>query len=412
MRIRSAGLSIAAQRYLGAVVLVTAATVAAAIHQFGPTAHDGVTWLILATCAAAAQFFVVPTGSNHGFHTAIVFTIAAALLLPPELVALMGLAQHLPDGLKKRYPWYIQTFNICNYTLSALAAWGTLRLVAPDAPIGSRRWALAALLASFLFVVVNHALLAVMLRLARRHSFRDSGLFKPDSLATDLTLVALGLAFVVIWHTNPLLAVTAAAPLLLIQRSLQVPALAAQARIDAKTGLFNAAYFSGALEHELTRAARFQRPLSLILADLDLLRNINNTYGHLAGDAVLSGVADVFRAELRDVDVPARFGGEEFAILLPETSIEEALLVAERIRARVAEAPFHSTTTPQPIWATVSIGVASFPAHGTDPNELIHEADVAVYRAKLVGRNRVVEAGDGDSFVPAPDLSLAADTPA
>jgi diguanylate cyclase (GGDEF)-like protein len=128
------------------------------------------------------------------------------------------------------------------------------------------------------------------------------------------------------------------------------------------------------------------------MADLDLLREINNTYGHLAGDAVLMGIAKVFRSHLRHYDVPARFGGEEFCILLPETPVEEALEIAERIRKAVSETPFEVETSSQPIRATVSIGVAAFPRDGVDANELIHQADLAVYRAKLQGRNRVLDA--------------------
>jgi len=86
-----------------------------------------------------------------------------------------------------------------------------------------------------------------------------------------------------------------------------------------------------ALAEEIARAHRFDRPFALIMADLDLLRDINNSYGHLAGDAVLKGIAEVFRMQLRHYDVPARFGGEEFSILLPETDTEEALEIAERI---------------------------------------------------------------------------------
>ena len=145
---------------------------------------------------------------------------------------------------------------------------------------------------------------------------------------------------------------------------------------------------------------RFERPLSLIMADLDLLRDINNTYGHLAGDAVLKGIAEVFRAQLRHYDVPARFGGEEFSILLPETPPEQALEIAERIRRAVAERPFDVETSSEPIRATVSVGVAGFPKDATDTNELIHQADLAVYRAKLQGRNRVLGASSEPLLVP------------
>src|SRR6185436_17714844 len=129
----------------------------------------------------------------------------------------------------------------------------------------------------------------------------------------------------------------------------------------------------------------FERPLSLLMVDLDLLREINNSHGHLAGDAVLQGVAAVFRSELRNYDVPARFGGEEFCILLPETSRETAFEIAERIRGSVAASEFAVETSTDPIRATISIGVATFPRDGNTVNELIHQADVAVYDAKLQG---------------------------
>ena len=180
-----------------------------------------------------------------------------------------------------------------------------------------------------------------------------------------------------------------------------MPALQAEARVDPKTGLFNARYFATALTEELGRAERFERPLSLIMADLDLLRDINNTYGHLAGDAVLQGIAEVFRAQLRHYDVPARFGGEEFSILLPETPPEQALEIAERIRRAVADRTFDVETSSEPIRATVSIGVAGYPKDGMDGNELIHQADLAVYRAKLQGRNRVLGASSEPLLLPA-----------
>ena len=243
-------------------------------------------------------------------------------------------------------------------------------------------------------MAINHTLLAHMLRLARGMSYRATGLFNVENVSIDLVLAMLGVGVAVLWDVNPWLIPFALAPLVLIHRSLSVPALQAEARNDPKTGLYNARHFAAALHEELARATRFERPMSLIMADLDLLRDINNTYGHLAGDAVLAGVARVFREQLRDYDVPARFGGEEFSILLPETEPQAALEIAERIRRAVAEREFEVDTSSEPIHVTVSLGVASFPRDGHDANELVHQADLAVYRAKIQGRNRVVDASD------------------
>jgi diguanylate cyclase (GGDEF)-like protein/putative nucleotidyltransferase with HDIG domain len=382
-------LSRQAKLYLFAIAAIAVAAALVPLSHLKPSSHGWPTFLVLASCAAVAQLFVVRTPRDQSYHTTIVFLIPAALLLPPELVALMGIVQHIPEWLKVRYPWYIQGFNIANYTLNGLAAWGAVQLVEglnlnPDVTL-----ALAGLAASVVFVTLNHVLLATMLHFARGHTMRETGLFSADSLSTDFVLAALGVAFAAIWSWNPYLLPTAVAPLLLIHRSLSVPALQEEARVDPKTGLFNARYFAAELREELVRAGRMDRPMSIIMADLDLLRDINNSYGHLAGDAVLKGIAEVFRKQLRHYDVPARFGGEEFAILLPETPPEQALEIAERIRRAVADGRFEVETSSEPIRATISLGVAGFPKDGTDPNELIHQADLAVYRAKLQGRNRV-----------------------
>src|SRR4051812_26462115 len=382
-------LSRQAKAYLFTVAAVAIAVALVPLSHLKPSSHGWPTFFVLASCAAVAQLFVVRTPRDQSYHTTIVFLIPAALLLPPELVALMGVVQHIPEWLKVRYPWYIQGFNIANYTLNGLAAWGVVYLINGLGLNEDITLALAGLAASIVFVTLNHVLLATMLHFARGHSMRETGLFSSESLSTDFVLAALGVAFAAIWTWNPWLLPTAVAPLLLIHRSLSVPALQEEARVDPKTGLFNARYFAGELREELVRASRMDRPMSIIMADLDLLRDINNSYGHLAGDAVLKGIAEVFRKQLRHYDVPARFGGEEFAILLPETPPEQALEIAERIRRAVADRRFEVETSSEPIRATISLGVAGFPKDGTDPNELIHQADLAVYRAKLQGRNRV-----------------------
>jgi len=389
------------------LALVGAATIAAAalpIANLDGGAADWSTFLVLAVAAAAAQLFVARTPRNAArYYTTIVFLIAAVLLLPAGLVALMGVIQHVPEWLKMRHAWYIQTFNIANYTLNCLAAWYVAHLVLGNttAMESPERWAVAGAAACLVFVVTNHVLLALMMHVAERTPLRKSELFTLESLSTDLILALLGVAFATLWEINTWLIVAAVAPLVLIHRSLNVPALEEEARVDSKTGLFNARHFAAELREELARAQRFDRPMSVIMADLDLLRDINNAYGHLAGDAVLRGIAETFRGALRDYDVPARFGGEEFAILLPETPPERALEIAERIRRTVAATRFEVTTSSEPIRATISCGVAGFPKDGSDVNELIHQADLAVYRAKLQGRNRALGASSEPLLMPA-----------
>jgi two-component system cell cycle sensor histidine kinase/response regulator CckA len=150
---------------------------------------------------------------------AVVFLVAAALLLPPQLVALMGVAQHLPDIVGRRFPWYITAFNTANYTLSALAAWGAARLVEATDLGSDVRWASAGVAASLVLVLVNHANLGAMLRLARGQRFRSSGLLAPSALLADFALASLGVVLARFWLSNPYLIPLAVAPLVLIQRS-------------------------------------------------------------------------------------------------------------------------------------------------------------------------------------------------
>jgi diguanylate cyclase (GGDEF)-like protein/putative nucleotidyltransferase with HDIG domain len=392
----SAGLPRAARLYLVALGIVTLAAAGKFYLNAPSIKHDWVTFIVLAAAATVAQVFPVKSPRNLMYHTSVVFLVAAALLLPPELIVLIPLVQTIPEWLKERYPWPIQVFNISNYTLDGLAAWGISHLIRFHGTgliaNANLRFAIAGLAACVSFVAMNHILVAVILRLGRNHTFRETGLFTAESISIDLVLTILGVSLAAFWHWNPWLIFAALAPLVVVHRSLSVPQLQAEARVDPKTGLYNARYFATTLAAEIARASRFERPMSLIMADLDLLRDINNSYGHLAGDAVLKGIAEIFRQQLRHYDVPARFGGEEFSILLPETPPEQAMEIAERIRRAVAEREFEVETATEPIRATVSLGVAAFPKDGVDANELIHQADLAVYRAKLQGRNRVLGA--------------------
>jgi len=386
--------------YFFVVAAITTAIVLPLLSGLSTDTRGWATFVILGAIAAVAQLFVVRTPRNQSYHTTIVFLIPAAMLLPPALVALIAIIQHIPEWLKNRSAWYIQIFNICNWTLSMLAAYASFHAILDAGSGNDVNYAIAGLAAAAAMVGVNHFLMAPMLHLARGHSLRESGLFSFPSLSTDVVLAMLGVAMAAFWVRNPWLIPFSVAPLLLIHRSLSVPQLQEEARVDPKTGLFNARHFAAALNEELLRAERFERPLSLVMADLDLLRDINNTYGHLAGDAVLQGIAEVFRSQLRHYDVPARFGGEEFAILLPETPPDQAFEIAERIRRAVAARAYDVETSSDPIKATVSIGVAAFPRDGSDANELIHQADLAVYRAKLQGRNRVLDASSEPLLMP------------
>jgi diguanylate cyclase (GGDEF)-like protein len=162
---------------------------------------------------------------------------------------------------------------------------------------------------------------------------------------------------------------------------------------DRLTELYNHGYFQQRLEEEIGRATRFNHTLSLIMLDIDNFKDFNDTYGHPRGDRVLQAVSGIIRSNLREMDVAARYGGEEFVIVLPETALEGAAAVAERIREGVEAYAFVGGDDIAPVHRSISVGVASFPAHADTPSGLIEAADNAMYVAKREGKNRVRVAG-------------------
>ncbi len=162
-----------------------------------------------------------------------------------------------------------------------------------------------------------------------------------------------------------------------------------QALTDGLTGLPNHRAVVAQLEKELTRAQRYNRPFSVLFFDADRFKHVNDTYGHGAGDTVLRQISERASSVLRGGDTLGRFGGEEFVLLLPETSTDEARVIAERIRTTIANEPMPLPELEGGLNTTVSIGVATYPTDGYKEQELLQQADQAMYMAKRLGRNQV-----------------------
>ncbi|MFN2382748.1 MAG: diguanylate cyclase [Gemmatimonadota bacterium] len=169
-----------------------------------------------------------------------------------------------------------------------------------------------------------------------------------------------------------------------LQRAEHFAEVTEAARRDSLTGLFNVRLFHRRLAEEIDRSERTGSRFSLIMIDVDYLKQVNDTYGHLAGDQVLRRFARILTEEVRNIDTVARYGGEEFAMLLPETGAERAFVVAERLRARLAAAEHEGLRSP----VTASLGVATCPDDAMTPSDVLHKADLALYASKARGRNR------------------------
>jgi diguanylate cyclase (GGDEF)-like protein len=156
---------------------------------------------------------------------------------------------------------------------------------------------------------------------------------------------------------------------------------------DRLTGLYNRGHWEEALKHEYARHSRYGNDCTLIMFDIDHFKQVNDTFGHPAGDRVIQRVADVVREHVRDSDICGRYGGEEFALLLPDTDKEGGHILAERLRASIEAMVVHHDG--HPIRFTISLGVADLQRPAADYQELTERADRALYTSKRSGRNRV-----------------------
>lgn len=158
---------------------------------------------------------------------------------------------------------------------------------------------------------------------------------------------------------------------------------------DALTGLYNRRYFKKRLEQEFARAKRVGFPISIMISDLDNFKYYVDSYGHPKGDQILSELGSLIKSTVRESDVVCRFGGDEFAYLLPFTSSAEAKILAERIRKNVSKYAFLKGDVENPINLTMSIGIATFPEHGQGDEEIVSKADQALFSSKSAGKNRI-----------------------
>ena len=348
---------------------------------------------LLFCCVAAAllQIFKIEGATERSSYNLswIVYGFAFINLGPPSTM-LVILVANLFEWAWYRYPWYIQSFNIATFALAlSLANFVFEKLNTFGPPPGISILSIVVAFASLTFV--NHLLVGLAIRWARQQTFSESGILNPFSYLMDLGLLAVGALTAIVWRADRFSILLVILVLFLLYRALMVPSLRRQAEFDAKTDVYNMSYFNVRFEEEIMRAKRLGRSLCLVMADLDHLRDINNTYGHLAGDLVIHGVAAILKNYSRDFDVVARFGGEEFVILMTSTSVDEAEEIAESMRGAIERADFGASSDPTPIRATMSFGVAKYSPETTlTPRELTEQADQALYDAKRQGRNKSV----------------------
>jgi diguanylate cyclase (GGDEF)-like protein/putative nucleotidyltransferase with HDIG domain len=407
-----------AKIYIGGVIFAGIVVVVLSLPSATQFAVEALPFLALVVLTTIAHLYISDTVSHEAWAINLVFLFAGVILLDSFGFALLVIIPHLIEWAYELWVRksdrlrnvYIQPFNIAVHLIAGGAARLLFLSLHQGTTLVSFNAFVAALAALLGYLLVNHLLIGGVLVFARSVTLRASGVFELGNLLGDLLQLSWGYVVAVFWTINPILILPALAPLLLMYRALQVPKLAKEAQIDPKTGLYNPRRFNELFAAELERAKRFNRPLTVVMADLDLLRNINNTYGHLAGDAVLAEVGRVIRDTVREFDVASRFGGEEFSMLLLEADVEGGRAFANRLRQAIEANAFMIPTSAEPIHVTMSLGVACFPIDAQTTTDLIHLADVAVYQAKLHGRNCVVCASDVPRSVTTDELQLEAST--
>jgi len=381
-------------RLAGYLLTIIAADVALAGWQLSHTQPAPRQLLLFAAflgCAAACveatrRSGVPPTGARELLST---WWLAAALLLPPAYVTAAPVAiAGLAHWRARQGPLYWRVF-----TAAALGLAGAVSSYLFHLARHSGHWPVRPLVVADaaacagLFVLANAILVAIARRAAQPGLPWLSAAWDTESLLVDLAGLCAGMLVAVACALNAVLLVVALPPVILLQRSLLHQKLRTEARTDPKTGLLNAVAWQREAEAWIRRSRRAGAPAALLLVDIDHFKRVNDTYGHLAGDELLTATAHTLVQHVQAGDVLGRFGGEEFVIVAPGAGEQDACWMAERLREEVG-----SISVPargELVTVTVSIGVAALGRDGYELFELLAAADAALYRAKKAGRDRV-----------------------
>jgi diguanylate cyclase (GGDEF)-like protein len=369
-----------------------------------------------ALCVEATRRLGQPIGVWRDLLSA--WWLPVALLLPPlyALVApaVLGLLIYVRV---RRGSVYRRAFSTAALGLAGACASALFRaLTLVNAPGQAALWlsypgpsvwllrpqpAAVAVGCAVAFAVLNACLVAIAAWLVDPDARLADMLWDRERMLLDLTETCVGILVTIACALSAVLLLVTLPPVVLLQRSLLHSQLKTQARTDPKTGVLNAGAWHGEADLAIGRALRRGEPLAVLLADVDHFKNVNDTHGHLAGDAMLRSLAAEMRQQVRESDLVGRFGGEEFAIVLVGTAAEEACRVADRIRRGVGVVRVFSHE--KMVGVTISVGVSILGDHGRELNDLLDAADLALYRAKRQGRDRICLFDPADTSVRTPE---------
>jgi diguanylate cyclase (GGDEF)-like protein len=389
--------------YVLAVIVAGAAATVAAATTTSWRASDGFLFSLLLVFGAITVETLrrvgEPAGSIKDAHG--VWQLATAVLLPPFYAVTAAIVVFsLTQWRVRRSVAYRRVFSTAAIGLSYGAASVFFHAVRPGLPGPGRgrealAWVALAAAAALLRWAINNALVLAAVRLDDPAARPWDLLGGADGLWADVAECSVGVLVALAAAFTPLMLLLALPCGTMLQRSSRHRQLVHASRTDPKTGLLSATTWQAEADVQIARARRTRDPLAVLMIDIDHFKKVNDTHGHLAGDAVLAAAADVLRDGLRPYDLAGRFGGEEFVVLLSGADVAQARQLAERLRAQLSDVTIGRgdprTAGPR---ITVSIGVAVLTTSVADLTDLLAAADAALYQAKNAGRNLVHLAGE------------------
>ena len=390
----------------GYVGVVVGLAIAAAVVLAVPTnwhLSDVEKFLLLVCCgtismASTPRIMYTYSGVTRDFSST--WVLPTAILLSPIYAALIAipivatLQFYVHRGIFHR-----RVFSAAALSLSYVAVSLLFRAVPNSVAGGSVghgvhafTWCLVVGAGEVIGCRLQHFLIVGAVKMTNPSMRIFSGEFDRDALQGLFVEIDLAILITLAVAVSPALVVIALPTVLLVRRFLVHPILLAQSRVDAKTGLLNVSTWESEAEAELSRAVRMRNPISVALVDIDHFKLVNDTYWHLVGDRVLKAIAEALSGQSRDYDRAGRFGGEEFVLLLAQTSREDACGIAERLRGHIAslDIPVDDRPDAPTLKVTISMGVTALECGDSyELTDLLAAADSAMYAAKQAGRNQV-----------------------
>jgi diguanylate cyclase (GGDEF)-like protein len=378
------------------VVCLIGAIGAALTRMIGLQIPDIGLLLTVSIVAGAAQYVSAGQGHQVKKMESVLWTVLgfSFVRLGTGGTILVLCIAHLVEWLRHRRSTTALLFHLASFILAAHISGRFIEAAQLNLPSTdfSQVWGILARMT--IFALIRYALLLPYGKLADPAKGLRAAAIELAFAVFNLSAMSFGAAAAIIWTVNPLATLLILPALIGLSTAIDLPNLRQRAITDPKTRLFNPDYFISALEKELARSRRTGTPLTVVMADLDYLREVNNQYGHLAGDSVLVAVAKLLKASFREYDVVARFGGEEFIILMPGVSPVEVFGRIKSLRQRVAALEIPAPGLDEPLRITMSFGMAGAKSETISAEELIRNADTALYQSKQRGRNRLTMYSD------------------